>query len=483
MNSKEQIKNKAISGFFWSLAENGGSYFLHFLIGLILVRLIPPVDYGIIGMMTIFFVLGNVLADSGLSTALIQKRNPSDKDFSTVLIVNVAISFVFYLVIFLTAPLIADFYSEPIITDAIRVFGLNSFFAGFGIVQQAIISRNLNYRRWAKINISSLLIAGIVAIWIAYIGYGLWALVFIQIIQNLSNSILLWIYGKWEYGFQFSKESYRSLYKFSNPLLVINAVNAIYMEIYYMLIGKIFRAEKLAYYMRARQTAEVFPLQFTYTLNKVMIPVFSNFQDELDSLRGALRKVLLMVGFLNFSVLAFLSANGEAIFVLLFTDKWLDAVPLFAVLTIEGMFLPAYTTIGNILISRGKSKDYMYIEVSKRVIQTIVIILTLHSLEMIVWGQLFVSIIFMLIGFVIAKREVEYQISAQIRLLIPYIGLASLLFALNHLSMYLFGDLQYAIQLIINLPLSLLVYIAIAYIFKLEAFSIIYDVIKDKLKK
>ncbi|MBX3043213.1 MAG: lipopolysaccharide biosynthesis protein [Candidatus Kapabacteria bacterium] len=481
MNETNHIKNKAISGFFWSLFENGGSYFLHFIIGLILVRLIPPVDYGIIGMMTIFFVMGNVLADSGLSTAIIQKRNPLDEDYSTVLIVNIAISILFYLLIFITAPLIAEFYDEPVITFAIRIFGLNALVAGFGIVQQAIISRNLNYKLWARINLTSLLLAGITAIIMAYYGMGLWALVYIQLIQNAANTVQLWIFGKWGHGWKFSLESFKSLFKFSNPLLVINTVNAVYMEIYYMLIGRIFRAEKLAYYMRARQTAEIFPLQFTYTLNKVMLPVFSNLQDEIESLKSALKKVFLMVGFLNFSILAFLSANGEALFVLLFTERWLDAVPLFAVLTIEGMFMPAFTSIGNILIARDKSKLYMKIELAKKVFQTVVIIFTLSSLQLIVIGQFFVSLVFMLVGFLIAKKEINYSFSEQVKIFIPYLGLAGFIYLINYFSNILMSDFNYAVQLLANTAISIVLFLSAGHFLKFEAFIIIKSIVLEKL--
>ncbi len=483
MNDKAHIKSKAISGFFWSMTENGGSFILHFLIGLVLVRLIPPVDYGIIGMITIFFVMGNVLADSGLSAAIVQKREPTDSDYSTILIVNILISIIFYLLVFISAPFIANFYNEPVITLTLRVFGLNSLVAGFGIVQQAIISRTLNYKRWARINITSLILAGVVAIWMAYLGWGLWALVFIQITQNLANTLQLWILGGWSHGFRFSYESFKSLYKFSNPLLIINAVNAVYLEIYYAIIGKIFRAERLAYYMRAKQTAEIFPLQMTYTLNKVMLPVFSNLQDDKESLRSALHKVLIMTGFINFSVLAFLSANGEAMFVLLFTDKWISAVPFFQILCIEGLFLPIFMTIGNILIARGKSSQYMKIEIAKRIIQTIVIVLTISSIELIVLGQLSVSIIFTLIGFVISYKEIDFLIFKQIKILLPYLILAGIIFGINFVSNYYFNDLSHLFNIVFNLIISLIVYLSVGKLFKLEAFLNILEVISEKINK
>ncbi|MDX9790959.1 MAG: lipopolysaccharide biosynthesis protein [Candidatus Kapabacteria bacterium] len=480
MYKKANIKNKAISGFFWSLAENGGSYLLHFLIGLVLVRLIPPYDYGIIGMMTIFFVLGNVLSDSGLTAAIVQKQEPEDRDFSTVLIINVMISFVYYIVLFIVSPFIAEFYREPILTDTLRLFGLNSFIAGFGIVQQAIISRNLDYRRWAKINLTSLFIAGTISIIIAAMGMGLLALVMIQLIQNTANTIQLWIFGGWNHGFRFSMSSFKSLYKFSNPLLVINAVNAIFLEIYYLLIGRIFKAEKLAYYMRARQTAEVFPQQLTYTLNKVMLPVFSNFQDDIESLRSSLRKVYLMVAYLNFNILAFLSINGKAIFILLFTDKWLESVPLFAVLCIEGMFMPAFTSVGNILIARGKSKFYMKIELSKKIVQAISIYLTISSLELLVIGQLIISILFMVIGMIIAKREINFRIHEQIALVLPYVLTAVSIFMINYISNIFLMHSHPAVNLFANLILSFTVFIAISHLFKLEAYIVIRSIIMDK---
>ena len=190
-----------------------------------------------------------------------------------------------------------------------------------------------------------------------------------------------------------------------------------------------------------------------------------------------------MTGFINFSVLAFLSANGEAMFVLLFTDKWISAVPFFQILCIEGLFLPIFMTIGNILIARGKSSQYMKIEIAKRIIQTIVIVLTISSIELIVLGQLSVSIIFTLIGFVISYKEIDFLIFKQIKILLPYLILAGIIFGINFVSNYYFNDLSHLFNIVFNLIISLIVYLSVGKLFKLEAFLNILEVISEKINK
>lgn len=482
MDINTQIKNKAISGFIWSLIENGGSYFLHFIIGLVLVRHIPPYDYGLIGMITIFFVLGNVIADSGLTSAIIQKRTLNDVEYSTAFYLNIINASIYYLIIFLTAPIIADFYSEPQITIVLRVFALNSLIAAFGIIHQAIISKTLNYKLWAKINITSLAVAGVLSITMALIGYNIWALVFIQIFINSGNTIQLWIYGKWNKGFRFSISAARDLYKFSNPLLIVNALNVSFQEIYFVLIGKFFGALRLSFYTRAKQHSDVFPSQFNMTLNKVMLPVYSDLQYDNELLRKALYKVLIFTGFLNFSILTFFIANAESMFVILFTEKWLPAVPYFQLLCIEGMFMPIYITIGNILIAKGKSKFYMKFELIKKVIQTILIFFTLDSIFNIIFGQITASIIFTLISFYISQKEIDFPYFKHFRVLLPYFLLSIFILCFNLLLNYLFEDLSYLLLFITNIIISVAVYVLISYILKIEAFLQMVEIIKSKFR-
>ncbi len=483
MLNPEEIKEKALSGFFWSMAENGGSYILNFLIGLVLVRLIAPVNYGIIGMMTFFISLSNILTDFGLSTALIQKYSPKNEDYSTVLWVNIFIALICYIVIFFISDLIAQFYSEPLISFTIKIFALHILISSLSIVHIAKINRSLNYKLWAKINLTSLFISGIIAIILAIFDYGIWALIFIQVLHNLFNTIQLWIYCDWNHGFKFSFVSLQKLLAFSRPLTLINTLNVFYTELYNLLVGRLFKAEKLAFYLRAKQTSEIFGIQFNNTLQKIMLPVMSNFQNDEENLKNTFFKIIILTGFINFSVLSFLSANGENLFVLLYTDKWLSSVPLFQFLCIEVMFLPLHFMAGNLLIARGKSKRFMYIELTKRFLQGIIIVLSLKSLETIVYGQIFVAVIYTIISFVIVQKEINISIYNQIRKIFPYSILAIIIFIINYINLNYIFDSSRIIEIFANLIISIIVFISISYFFKLEAYNYSLNIIKSKVKK
>jgi O-antigen/teichoic acid export membrane protein len=213
-----------------------------------------------------------------------------------------------------------------------------------------------------------------------------------------------------------------------------------------------------------------------------MLPVFSNLQDDKIALQRAFHKVIIMTGFINFSVLAFLSANAESLFVLLYTDSWISAVPFFQLLCIEGMFLPLHILAGNLLIAKGKSQKFMYIEISKRIFQAAIIYFSLESIEIIIYGQLTIAILYTLIGFVIAQIEIEYKFLKQIKTLFPYILIAGFIFVLNFYLFELFRNFGYFISIFINLIISLIFYITIGYIFKIEAFQEIFNVLTDRMK-
>ncbi len=483
MNEQANIKEKAISGFLWSMAENGGNYFLNFLIGLVLIRLIEPYNYGLIGMMTFFIAISTLLVDFGLSVAIVQKKDPTDEDYSTAFWVNIIISIACYAIIFLLSGLVADFYSEQILEIALKIFSLNFVFAAFGVVHMTKITRTLNYKLWARIHLTSVFIAGVTAIVIAWNGYGFWALVAIQLIINFLNTLQLWILGNYNHGFKFSFQSLKSLTRFSNNILYINLINEIYKELYKILIGKFFKTEQLAYYLRAKETSEIFAMQFTNTISKVMFPVLSNFQDDIPNLKAVYKKILIMTGFINFSVLSFLSANGEALFVLLYTEKWLMAVPYFQVLCIEVMLLPIHVISGHYLLAMGKSKTFLQIELSKRIIQTIIILLTFSSIEFLIIGQVITAIIYTGIAMKIIQSQIGINWYHQIKILAPYILLAAGIYVINLLFVKIFFDFGYLINIFSNLLISLFVYISISQIFKFEAFLYTKNVLIEKLSK
>lgn len=483
MNSNNNIKSKAISGLIWNFIENGGNYLINFVIGLILIRIIDARYFGLVGMMSFYILLGNVLASFSLSNYLIQKPQIKKEDFSSSLWLNLFFSIFIYSIIFISSDWIASFYKEDIISHFIKFFGLNIIFSGLSVVQIADLSRKMNFKLMTQINLFALLCSGIIAIILAYMNYGLWSLIVFQLANTFIIFLLLWMLNKWEYGYKLSFHALGNVVKFSSSIYLVNSINTLYTEIYNVIIGKLFRANQLAYYLRGKHTAEVLPLQFSNSLLKVLLPVMSTFQFDNEGLRKAYHKVLMLTALLNIPILTFLAANGETIFILLYTEKWLEAVIFYQLFCIEGMLLPLHLIGSNMLIAKGKSKEFMYFELSKRILQTLVIYLTLSSPQLMVIGLIILSVIYTIVTFYIVKIESDYNFWEQVKMLIPFIFISIILFLINTFISNSLVNTNLLIKLILNFVLSLITYISILITFKMESFHYIKSIIITQMKK
>lgn len=481
MTTNNNIKNKAISGLLWNFVENGGNYLINFLIGLILIRIIDARYFGLVGMMSFYILLGNVLATFSLSNYLIQKPQVKREDFSSSLWLNIFLSLLLYFGIFISADWISQFYGESIIKDFIRIFGLNIIFSGLSVVQIADLSRKMNFKLMTQINLISLLISGIIAIILAYLNHGLWSLIIFQLSNTVLVFVLLWSLNKWDYGFSLSISTLRDIARFSWSIYLVNSINTLYTEIYNVIIGRLFKANQLAYYLRGKHTAEVLPIQFSNSLLKVFLPVMSSFQDDKENLRKTYHKVLMLTGLINIPILTFLAANGESIFVLLYTEKWLSAVIFYQLFCIEGMLLPLQLIGSNMLIAKGKGKAFMILELSKRFTQTILIFLTISSPQMMVVGLIILSIVYTMVTFFIVKNESSYEVFDQIKYMIPYLIISFLIYLINFYSTQILSELNLILILIINFVISLTFYLGILILFKMESFTYIYEIVKLKI--
>jgi len=483
LTENNNIKSKAISGLLWNLIENGGNYLINFLLGLVLIRIIDTQYFGIVGMMSFYILLGNVLASFSLSNYLIQKPIIKNEDFSSSLWLNLFFSVFFYSIIYFASDSIAEFYNEASISYYLKIFGLNVIFSGLSVVQISDLSRKMNFKLLAKINLFALLISGIIAISLAYYGFALLSLIIFQLANTFIIFLLLWIFNKWDYGFRMSWLAIRNISKFSMSIFLVNSINTLYNEIYNVIIGKLFKANQLAYYLRGKHTAEVLPQQFSTGLLKVLLPVMSNLQFDKLGLGKTYHKVLMLTGLINIPILTFLAANGETIFVLLYTEKWLSAVIFYQLFCIEGMLLPLHLIGSNMLIAKGKTKEFMYLELSKRLLQSIVIYFTLSSPEMMVIGLIILSLIYTLVAFYIVKVESDYKIYEQIKYILPYLAIALLLYLINTSVNYLLTDINLFLLLLTNFSISLIVYLSILIIFKMESFDYIKEIISTKIKR
>jgi len=388
------LKQKTKLGFFWGTIEQLSMKGAQFVIGLVLARLLLPADYGLIGMLAIFIAIAQTFTDSGFSIALIQKKNRNETDFATTFFFNIGVSIFFFLTLFFTAPYIAIFYNSPELSLLTKVIAFNIILSSFAVVQRAKLTILLDFKTQAKASFSSVIIGGVVGILMAYRGYGVWALVVQSLIRNGSNTFFLWIMSRWVPKPVFSKASFLELFSFGSKLLGAGLLDTIYRNMYLIVIGKVFDARELGFYTRAQQFQKLPSENISNIISRVTFPVMSSIQDDSEKLSTVYRKFIRLSAFIIFPLMAGLAVISEPLIRLLLTEKWILSVPLLQLLSFAGMLYPIHSINLNILKVKGRSDLFLRLEIIKKIIITIAILITFSfGVKVMVIGQIITSYI------------------------------------------------------------------------------------------
>lgn len=396
---QESLKKKTVKGTLWSSIERFSVQGISFIVMIIMARILTPADYGLVGMIAIFMAISQSLIDSGFSQALIRKQDRSEVDNSTVFYFNIAIGISLYLILFFCAPLIAKFYKEPRLITITRVIGLNLIFNSLSVVQRALYTINLNFKTQAKATLIGAIVSGGMGIWMAYSGYGVWAIVIQQITNFALISICLWIFSKWRPILAFSKESFKELFNFGSKLLASGLINTIYNNLYLIIIGKIFRASDLGYYTRAHQFTDFASSNLTGILQRVSYPVLCTIQTEDTRLADVYRRLLRISAYIIFPLMMGLAAVARPMVLTILTEKWLFAATLIVPLCFSQMWYPVHAINLNLLQVKGRSDLFLRLEIIKKIIGIVVICITIPmGLVAMCWGTVFNSIIALIIN-------------------------------------------------------------------------------------
>lgn len=389
MNSKGSLKQVAFSGIIWNTIEKFSLTLLQFVIGVILARILSPSDFGLMGMLIIFTAIAQAFVDSGMATGLIQRKERSEIDYSTVFVFNFIVSTGFYLILFFTAPYISDFYDRPVLTGMTRVLMLQLVITSFAIVQRTRLIIRMDFKKLAKINTISVLVSGIVAIIMAYSGYGVWSLVVQEIVRAVLAVILFNWFCHWMPSLKFSKESFNALFGFGSKLLIAGVVAKIINNIYNIAIGKQFPSAELGYYTRGKSLAELTSGTISNVLKQVTFPILSSVQDDTPRLVSIYSRVIKMVAFVTFPSMVLLSLIAEPFIRVLLTEKWLPAVPILQLLCFARIFYPISVVNLNILNSVGRSDLFLKVDLSKLPVSLILLAITLPmGIKAMVIGQI-----------------------------------------------------------------------------------------------
>lgn len=473
----EDTKQNVFSNIIWRFAERCGAQIVQFIVSIVLARLLVPEDYGTVALITVFITIFQVLVDSGLGNALIQKKDADDIDFSTVFYANIFLCVVFYIIIFLIAPIIANFYNDENLIGLIRVVSITVLISGVKNVQQAYVSKKLMFKKFFWATLGGTLAAAIVGIIIALNGGGVWALVAQQLTNLTIDTIILWITVKWRPIRFFSFERFKELFSFGWKLSVSAILDAVYNNVYSLIIGKKYTSSDLAYYNKGMQFPNLIVQNINTSIDSVLLPTLSEVQDNKEKVKAMTRKSIKTSVFIMAPLMIGLAATANNVIELLLTRKWLPVVPYLYIFCITYMFYPIHTANLNAIKAMGRSDLFLKLEIIKKTIGIILLLLTMNISVMVMAYSLIISSIFsQMVNSWPNKKLLNYSYMSQLKDILPSIILAICMGLV--VSMFNWLEVSIICKLIIQVIVGACIYIVGAKIFKFESFMYLREIIK-----
>ena len=406
---QEDLRKETVKGVAWSGIDkiaNGG---ILFIANIILARLLSPKDFGLLAIIAIFIQVSQTFIDSGFTNALIQKKDRSQTDYSTVFFFNLAISIGFYVVLFFCAPFIANFFDNDKLTSLTRVVGLNLIIGALVSVHKTRLTIELRFKIQAIISLISSIISAIVAIWLAYHGYGVWSLVALSIVSITLQVLLIYIIIKWKPSILFSKS-------YSSKLLGASLIHLLYRNIYPIVIGKKFSSIELGYFNRADTFAMYAPYTISSVISRVAFPIFSRIQDDNTRLRNAYSKYIIFSSLIIFPIMIGLIALAKPFTLFLLTEKWLPMVPMLQILCIDWMTDHLCQINLNILYVKGRSDLALRLEIIKKTIAVIIFFVSLYwGIIGVCWGRVVYGFIAVYFNSYYTKRLIGISQAIQLK--------------------------------------------------------------------
>lgn len=480
-NTTQNIKSQAISGLIWRFMERFGAQGVTFVVSVVLARLLDPEVYGIVAIVTVFITILNVFIDSGLGNALIQKKDADDLDFSTVFIFNMVVCLLLYILLFLVSPLIAAFYQMPELTAVLRVMCLTVVISGVKNVQQAYVSRHLLFKRFFFATLGGTIGAAFLGIWMAFRGYGVWALVAQGLFNSTMDTLILWITVKWRPHLVFSWERFCALFSYGWKLLLSTLIITINNNLRQLIIGKMYTAGSLAFYNRGYMIPNTFVSNINTAIDSVLLPVMSGVQDDSASIYAMTRRSIRISAYIMWPIMMGIAAVSRPLVIVLLTKKWLPSVPYVIIFCIMYAFSPLQTANMNAIKAIGRSDTILRLTIAKRCIGFLVLLATMWfgPLAMAL-GNLAICTSEQLLNAIPNKKILHYSYREQIIDILPPMLLAVGMFAAVWSIQFL--HFSNPVTLLLQIPTGIAVYIAGSVIFKLDSFYYLKGVLEEVLK-
>ena len=473
------LKDKTVKGMIWSAVDRFSAQGIQFVFSILIARLLMPEDYGVVAMLGIFLAVSQTFIDSGFGTALIRKINRTEEDFSTVFYFNIVAAVALYLVLFLLAPIIAKFYDTPLLEPVTKVISLSLVISSLSGIHNSKLSIAIDFKSKAKASILSALFTGFVGLWMAYAGYGVWALVAQSLSLRITWTVMMWIFVPWRPQLVFSWKSFKELFSFGSKLLASGLLDTIYNNLYTLVIGKVYTPTTLGLYSRASSLAQFPSFNITSVIQTVTFPVLSTIQNEDVRLRDAYKRLLKVSAFIVFPFMVGLAAVADPFIKTVLTDKWIGVIPLMQILCFSLMWNPIHTINLNILQVKGRSDYFLRLEIIKKVQGVFFLIITVPmGIIAMCWGNIINSLLNLLWNTYYTKKLVSYGFLEQFVDILPILIHSLIMGSIVSIVVYFVPIIW--VKLIAGIIVGMVYYIVGAYMMRFPEINELLTILKLK---
>lgn len=477
------LKQKTITGTIWSFIDSFANQGIQFIAGIVLARILSPREFGLIGMLTIFIALSQSFIDSGFTNALIRKKNCTQTDYSTVFYFNFVVGIIFYFILFFSAGSISVFFNEPQLELLLQVLGIGLILNALGIIQRTILTKDINFKLQTRVSIVASTLSGIIAIAMAFNGFGVWSLVALTLSRFGFTSFFLWMWAKWKPSLVFSTRSFKDLFSFGSKLLISGLIDTAYRNIYYFIIGKYFSTAELGYYTRADQFQALPSQQLTGVFGRVSYPILSTIHNDVEKLKSAYKQIIRSTMLITFVLMLGMAAIAKPMILTLVGEQWLPSVVYLQMLCFVGMFYPLHALNLNMLKVQGRSDLFLRLEIIKKILAIPVIIIgIIYGIKIMILGMLINTIIAYYLNSFWSGKLIGYSSFEQVKDILPSFLLAFTVAAI----VYIIGNIIelsniwiLSVQIITGAVLTFI----IAEIFKINSYLYLKEIVFNKLGK
>ena len=477
------MEEKMYSGLFWRLMEKGMIRVFSFAVTIIIARIITPEDYGVVAIISSVIEIFAVFIDSGLGNSLIQKKDSDDLDFSTVFCTNFVFCIILYIIIFSISPIVSNFYSNPLMTPLIRVSGITILISAFKNIQQAYISKTLDFRKFFYCSLIGTLVSGIVAVIMAYSGFGVWSLVALNLIDCAIDTLAMFFFVEWKPRFRFAFDRIKPLFSYGWKLTTSSLIDVLFGRVVVFAIGKYESSASLAYFDKGYDMPSKITNGLNQSLSDVLLPSLANKQNDIYEFKNTVKEILKLNYALLLPLIVGLAVASKNVILVLLTEKWLPSLPYFVVSCILCLLLPIHTINLSSIKAIGKSNYYLRQEIIKKCLSLFsIFILFKYGVLVMAWSLVVADLISVFVDTWYSKELYDYSLSEQIADILPSIFISAVVGTVVYLISFI-SISNLLVELIIQILVGAIIYLVLTFLMNKDSVKPLFNMIKDKLKK